>query len=562
MADYPILVVIETQRIKGYLFASRLLRETRGASLLLDRLNRGETRTLVAKHGGREVYLGGGSGRVLFQDEMHADEFAREVRELYRRNTWDARVSVVVAGRVDGESFTEWVRRAVEESNRSKQDRVEAMPLLGGRWIRPCSSCGREPAQHIPLPDVQGAHQLCRSCRAKRDEVHAFYRRDKGRLERSQPIPAAEELRRRRPDFVLTTLAEEVERRFAGARTLLPQDFDDIGERSRPSNYSALIYADGNRMGEVIRGMGRDFPGDEAEAAYRAFSEIVDRATREAAVEAVLAEVGAGELRTEKGEPGRLVPAEFVLAGGDDLILVVPAQAALGVAERFVSLYQASSLSLQDEWIAARRLARRFAPDGLTTSAGVLIAHASYPASQLVELAAELMKLAKRKAADLAHAGTATGTVDFAVLHESTSEGIRDQRRAEYEASLPSGTAVRRTERPYSAAELSALCERIRALKSSGVARSKLKALYAALFRSPIEAQFDALRLKERLQATGDLDQPGPLSDLVAELTFFPFREIGKGLWSTPLSEIVELYDFVPEDTAVGAAGGGEAGDA
>ncbi len=560
MPDFPVLVVVETQRIKGYLFASRFLRETRGASLLLDRLNRRQTRDLVVKHGGREIYLGGGSGRVLFRERAGADEFARDVRDLYRRNSWDARVSVVVAERAAGESFPAWVRRAVEESNRSKQDRAEAIPSVGGRWIRPCSSCGREPAQHLPRPDVQGVHQLCRSCRLKREEVHAFFRHDKGRLERLQPVPPAEVLRAGRPDFILTTLVKEVEKRFHGARTLLPQDFEDIGDRSRPSNYLALIYADGNAMGQVVREMGSLFPGDEAEGAYRAFSEIVDRAIREAAVEAVLAEAGTEEMETARGEPARLVPAELVLAGGDDLIVVVPAQAALGVAARFVSLYQERTLALQDEWVAGRRLSRRFAPDGLTTSAGVLIAHASYPASQLVELAAELMKLAKRKAADLAQAGTATGTVDFAVLHESVSEGMRDQRQAEYEASCPSGTRVRRTERPYTAAGLVTFCDRIRALKTSPVPRSKLKALYAALFRSPIEAQFDALRLRERLQVTGDLDS-GPLADLVAELPFFPFRDAGKGYWSTPLSEIVELYDFVPEARTGGTALVVEGGD-
>ncbi len=47
------LVVIETQRVKGYLFASRLLRETRGASLLLDRLNRIEAREQAERRAAR-----------------------------------------------------------------------------------------------------------------------------------------------------------------------------------------------------------------------------------------------------------------------------------------------------------------------------------------------------------------------------------------------------------------------------------------------------------------------------------------------------------------------------
>jgi hypothetical protein len=47
MSQMNFLVVIETQRVKGYLFASPILRETRGASLLLDNLNRDETKELL-----------------------------------------------------------------------------------------------------------------------------------------------------------------------------------------------------------------------------------------------------------------------------------------------------------------------------------------------------------------------------------------------------------------------------------------------------------------------------------------------------------------------------------
>lgn len=47
VSEKQVLVVIETQRIKSYLFASSILRETRGASLLLDRLNRRATKRLL-----------------------------------------------------------------------------------------------------------------------------------------------------------------------------------------------------------------------------------------------------------------------------------------------------------------------------------------------------------------------------------------------------------------------------------------------------------------------------------------------------------------------------------
>jgi hypothetical protein len=547
MRRYSYLVVIETQRVKSYLFASRFLRETRGASFLLDRLNRRDTASLVRQWHGEEVYLGGGSGRILFDRKDDAQGFARDVREWYRRHARDARVSVELVSRQPGEGFFDWMARGVAASRQSKRAQLDAVPLIGGRWIRPCTSCGQRAAERVPVRDAPGEHRLCISCFQKRQEVEQLYR-EKGSLDRGIPIPRLEWLRTNRSGFVLTTLAERIEAQFPGHRVLLPQDFEDIGELGRPSHYFAFLYADGNRMGEVLRSLSRDIAEDvEAVKAYRVFSEVVDQATREAAVEAVLSEVGSIGMKTARGEQARLVPAELVIAGGDDLILVVPAQAGLAVASRFLSEFQARSRELQ-----AARLGEggELEKNGFTSSAGVVLSHDSYPASQLVDLAAELMKLAKRRAADLAESVPAgariEGTVDFAVLHEPGSERIKQRRWTEYIQPLPSGRSARLTERPYTGSDLERLCECIQALKSSTVPRSKLKALYSILFRSPLEAQFEGLRIQERLKATGDLGTSGPLFELISELDRFPFRQSGED-WSTPLSEIIEIFDFVPE---------------
>jgi hypothetical protein len=548
------LAVIETQRVKGYLFASPILRETRGASLLLDRLNRRETQAILDRAGGRSVYLGGGSGRALFGSREEAEDFANKILVLYRDQARSARVSVEVLERDGEESFPAWVARGVAESRKNKLSRAEALPSLGGRWLRPCTSCGKEPAEQIPPPDIQGNHLLCRSCFAKRQEIRQFYGGVKGNLDRLLPMPTSAELKKRGwPDFILTTLAEKVEGEGSGSaretiRTLLPRDFDHIGERSRPRNYIGLIYADGNRMGETIRAMATKFPGDEeAQRAYGAFSRIVDQATREAAVEAVLERVETPEMDTEDGKPARLVPAEFLIAGGDDLILIVPAHAALGVTERFLTRFQEKSQVLQDEAAQKGEIPHAFAEEGLTTSAGVVISHASYPASQLVDLAAELMKSAKRKAADLARDRRFEGTMDFMVVHESGTESMK-QRKEEYEGKTPTGCTVRRTERPYTAGEMARLRERILALKEAGVPRGKLKALYSSLFRSPVEAQYEAARIRERLIATGQANGSGPLAQLFTELSLFPFRERSKEEWSTPLTELIEIYDFTHAD--------------
>lgn len=536
------LVVIETQRVKGFLFGSPILRETRGASLLLDRLNRREVRQLARETSGDVVYLGGGSGRVLFSERSDAEELARRVQARYRQEAAGARVAAEVFERASGESFPDWVARGVRECRKRKLGRSEAVPAIAGRWIRPCSSCGVEPSR-TTRRDVQGTHRLCRSCEQKRNQIADFYHEVKPRREQIAELPDLETLEKEWPNSVFATLAARLQEQRPGVTLELPQDFDAIGDASRPRNYTALIYADGDRMGQVVQRIAAEFPDDaEARAAYQAFSEITDKSTREAVVKALLEELlpedGGGERNRVR------LPAELVLAGGDDLVLVVPAHAALPVAIRFLELFQQISRRLQDEKVAEGSLARHFAPEGLTVSGGIVFAHASFPASQALDLAKELMKSAKRRAAALARDKAIEGTLDFLVLHESGTESALRRRRTEYESRSPSGRLVRRTERPYTASELATLLKEIRAMKAARVSRGKLKAVYEVLFRDPMRAQFDALRLEERLHATG-APEKARLADLIGRLPLFPFRE-KDGIWTTPLSELVELYEFVP----------------
>lgn len=163
-------------------------------------------------------------------------------------------------------------------------------------------------------------------------------------------------------------------------------------------------------------------------------------------------------------------------------------------------------------------------------------------------LAGELMKLAKKKSSELHTQECETGTLDFMVLTESCSESVKDRRANEYTKQCSSGLEVKLTERPYTTAEAQWLLNTIKDLKDPKVPRSKLKALYSVLFQSLSQAQFEALRVRERLKATGDLEENSPLYQLCMKyLSIFPFRQPDTKddkRWTTPLTEIIELYDF------------------
>ena len=546
------LLVIETQKVKSYLFASPIMRETRGASLLLDLLNRKESRYILKKFDAnncKEIYLGGGTGRVLFRHKEDAKKFKNKVLDFYRQKTVNARVSIEIVPRKENENFTEWMRRGVRKSQQNKLGKVEGIPLIGGRWIRPCTSCGCEPAEK--MFSEHGEQRLCKACLLKRKGINKLYAKIKPTKKGYRLLKNSSELAVRfTDDFIFTALAKKNE--DENFRVLLSQDFNDIGKFSNPLNYMGFIYADGNRMGEVVKSLGEMFSEDkDAQLAYKAFSEIVDMATREAAVEAVLEIVTMEKIETEEGI-ARFIPAEFVMAGGDDLMLVVPAHNALDVAVLFMEKFQEKTQKIQSEYVEQWKLPRPFAGCGLTTSAGVVIAHAHYPISGLMIMAEDLMKLAKKRSAELAFKlksedaeGQEIGTLDFMVLSEAGSEPVKERRKNEYTAKSHYDKKITLTERPYTTAEARRLLTTIRSLKESKLPRSKLKALYSVLFQSSMQAQFDALRIKERLKITGDLKEGSILHRLVTSLSCFPFREKSDNEWTTPLTEIIELYDFI-----------------
>ncbi|MEW6519079.1 MAG: hypothetical protein AB1461_06660 [Thermodesulfobacteriota bacterium] len=548
------LVAIETQKVKSYLFASPFMRETRGASVLLDFLNRKEIKEQILINFPddiyEEIYLGGGTGRILFKDEDHSQRFRNQVHDLYRKATTNAKIAVEWAERKNGENFGSWISRVVNETRKNKTGRMQGVPILAGRWLQPCSSCGQEPA--CDVFHEHGEHRLCRSCQQKRTQVNCLYRNIKPSRSGYKTLKPADYLQKTySEEFIFTTLARYNEK--AGYLTLLPQDFDDIGCESKPSNYMGFLYADGNRMGEFVKKIGADHTSDTAQKkSLRVFSEIVDRATREAAVEAVLECIEIKEEQTEDGL-ARRIPAEFIMAGGDDLMLALPAHNALDVAVRFLELFQQKTVKLQHD-IEDFKPPLSFAPRGLTSSAGVVLAHAHYPVSDLMSIAADLMKFAKQKSADLANRdasgekkGEITGTLDFMVISESSSEAIKQRRKKEYEpGTTQTGDKIRLTERPYTTNEAACFLNTIRKLKEGKTPRTKLKALYAALFQPPLLAQYEALRLRERLASSGASGNNTTLHSLLYNhLDRFPYRIDEKKEWTTPLTEIVELYDFI-----------------
>src|SRR5256885_12458059 len=80
------LIAFDTDHIKGYVFGTNRLKEIRGASSILDRLNRIETVRIAKDFDAEKIYAHGGSA-LFIVDSDQAEALGKAVQKLYHEET-------------------------------------------------------------------------------------------------------------------------------------------------------------------------------------------------------------------------------------------------------------------------------------------------------------------------------------------------------------------------------------------------------------------------------------------------------------------------------------------
>ncbi|HFD38235.1 MAG TPA: hypothetical protein ENJ31_00070, partial [Anaerolineae bacterium] len=448
----PWLVLFDADHIKEYVFATGRLKEIRGGSLTVERLTR---RGTIEKHiqgtpGARLIYASGAAGKVRFAAEEEARAFQVWLEENYRRETVTGSLTSVRVPYV--ETFQETAKQGEKGLRRAKDARLGLAvyaPDGHGRWTldgrrsayqpasgpfsRYCQSCGGQPAT-TPYARGRRSEWLCAACAQKRRTVDRLRRKMRGDGDERLALEDDEYFGR---PFLAFLQQEQPERWAAWRQAAFPQDLGALGHTSQPDNYLGFVYADGDRIGELLKGM-------KSEEDYQLVSTFLDEATREAAYAAL-----GRHFRPVGGvSDADLAPFEVAMIGGDDLILLVAAHRALEVAvtfsREFSRRFAALSAAEGRDWQAA-------------ASVGVVLAHASQPILYLEQRAGELLKLAKKGRGDEA-------AVDYLVVASPTLNPVRRIRRQVYEHQ-DLHEKLYRTRRPYTLSELEWLLNQARKLK-------------------------------------------------------------------------------------------------
>lgn len=565
--NWDYLVALDTGSIHEYIFGTNKLREIRGASILLDKLNISTPKDELKKYGQKDtdykcILAGGGNIKVLFSDKTKAAEYEDDLKRLFKEKA-GVRFTTILSER-KGEDEKQWIIRAERELQRAKDMHKERCQIISSGFFKACQACGLYPAEKEDV-HVGERRYICKSCHQKIKES------DKKNYTQTE---------------IYKRLFEKI-----GFKPELPSDFNEIGMESKPDGYIGFIYADGNRMGEHLANFATF---DD----LKKFSTDVDEATLEATTTALInnfkkeclfswdnipgndnerligflkrkysldwiqsakiekiddnktIRVFAGKnhlsltLNNEKTEINlkidggrtdelavkiennklniydKYFPFQIILAGGDDLIIALPANKAVNVAVDF-----------------CKNFGKRLESRDITTSASIVICHDSLPIKNILNAAESLIRNAKAES----RKNRGGSYLEFIVVTGSSLEDPVDKRKRELEYCNYFGFHSI-TKRPYSLIEIGNLINAIHELKKAEFPNNKLNALYTSLFKGHNQSILDALYIKTRLQK-----EPRAALDKIFQfrLEFFPWEEMDINKFTTPIGDIYELYEFV-----------------
>jgi len=283
----------------------------------------------------------------------------------------------------------------------------------------------------------------------------------------------------------------------------------EIGNVSKLRGFVGYIYADGNNMGGYLRQHIR------TPEKYREFSKQVLDATRNAVYIALEKHLKPRRLNNliDPDNAHRngdwIYPFEIITIGGDDVLLIVPADKALDVAKTIGEEFEREILKSP-----GFRLNKPYEPEKvhryqgekpseytsqceLSMSAGVLITAENTPIYYAQELTEQLLKSSKKLAKELKRYNYYGGTVDFLVLKAVTmiASDVKDFR----EQGLTKGN-LKLYASPYTLHELGGLLQTVEALKKAKFPKSQLYQIRSLLERGKHTAILNYRYFRVRLQ--------------------------------------------------------------
>jgi hypothetical protein len=513
------LVRFDTDRIASFVFESSRPPVIAGASKILRDLN-----STIARDFADWTLLSGGGEGLLLAPRGRGAEICRRIEESYRSASAGALgvTTAWIAARPEDFLSVGEIESAPRDGVRVVSGTPALLSLLHDEIRK------KKDGRLHDRPPVAGNRPRCRSCRdreAGKTTLHDLGRKDEdGRV----CDPCA--LRWRMGQGEIEGLSFED----------LIKEWKGGAEASRKGSYLGFLYADGNGMGALF---GRLQSLDDLQKLSREVTGCFEslRGTVEEEVRKALPE-------QDRGRASRLFLD--LLAGGDEVIWILPAALAVHVAERL------------DGWLAAEVAAREELAEvlaqqrrkGLSIGIGLALCGLGYPVRYQYQLAKALQKQAK----DRTYAsGMKESTIDFELLTDS-SPLSQDFKALRHLFTKTKEKGFIRTCRPYSCGELTELRGWIESAFDHDLAISQLYGLAAGSqagrlpFLNLLRYQIARKPAGERYQAWLKQCKVDPASPAAIEGFFIHARDDGAALW---IQDALDLLPFLEGARARLAAG-------
>jgi hypothetical protein len=559
------LLAADTDRTQDYVFESIKLPEIRGASRQLDDLNSQIAEQVEARQG-IVIYADGGS-LLAFVRAADAQALAEEIDRTYPAQTTVATITVdwrtidrtmVEKGYPEDSDapFGALVRWAGTWLRRQKESRTHVPFIPALSHVERCRSCRTRPANPVYLSNYP-EWPLCNVCHAKRAYRgrDAWFRQFQTYLQdnRQQAHKYYQDASRFPP--------------FNRGRDLArwtPQDLNEIGQacQGRPG-YVGLLYLDGDNMGEVFESFAK--PED-----YQTFSDMLRRVTKTAVMEALATHLNPAWVVPSDARPSDERPAhaevnahgqmaihpfDIVAIGGDDVVVITPADAALPVASHISRSFTMKMRAA----VAKSNLPDPFKQRAYTMSGGAVLADDHNPVRVLLDLAKQLTRTSKR-ARRLA--GAQEGFLDFWVLTSADmlESRVADARRGyPYVVEQPGAKPLYLQGRPYASSTLASLWQGLAVLRRNQFPKSQLQQLAESLltgrYESTLFYQYQAARDRQgAMDALTKIlenvyepqSQTEQSSASITGVPWYPVEHYHPHFsYQTALWDVAELYNFV-----------------
>ncbi len=357
------------QGIQGFIFQTNSLKEIIGASVLVDDIC---TRVFAEQLGYDDfcalekdtnaILNAAGNIKYVFDDEKMCRktfrEFPKKVMELAPGITF----SQAVVKFEDGQSFSSVVDE-LEKKLRAERNRPSISLTTG--------LMGMQRMRETYLPE-RSHHQ------------GEFY--DEGTFQKLQAIDN---------DGIRESGLRK--KAMGGVLDDTPfKDTDNINYFTGENNWIAIIHADGNGLGQVVRAIGENDPEGRN---FHQFSSKLNEATIEAAREAVksaLSDFIQKEFGNEKMK--RYFPFRPIVLGGDDLTVIIRGDLAIGFTKTYLESFERLTKEKFAALAGGNPGIKPVLEKGLTACAGIAFIKSSFPYYYGYNLAEALCSAAKKDA--------------------------------------------------------------------------------------------------------------------------------------------------------------------